>query len=39
MSADADTIFRKDTATLWDELSRRAQSVTAELPAVSSALP
>jgi putative transcriptional regulator len=27
--ADADTVFRKDTATLWDELSRRAGSVTA----------
>jgi putative transcriptional regulator len=27
--ADADTVFRKDTATLWDELVRRARSVTA----------
>ncbi len=29
VKADADTIFRKRTDTLWDELSRRAQSVTA----------
>jgi putative transcriptional regulator len=29
VKADADTIFRKNTDTLWDELSRRAQSVTA----------
>jgi putative transcriptional regulator len=28
--ADVDTIFRKNTDTLWDELSRRAQSVTAQ---------
>ena len=27
--ADADTVFRKDTTTLWDELVRRARSVTA----------
>jgi putative transcriptional regulator len=27
--ADADIVFRKDTATLWDELARRARSVTA----------
>jgi len=29
VKADVDTIFRKNTDTLWDELSRRAQSVTA----------
>lgn len=29
LKADVETIFRKNTATLWDELSRRAQSVTA----------
>jgi putative transcriptional regulator len=29
LKADVENIFRKDTATLWDELSRRAQSVTA----------
>jgi putative transcriptional regulator len=29
VKADADTVFRKDTATLWDELVRRARSVTA----------
>jgi len=29
VKADADSIFRKNTDTLWDELSRRAQSVTA----------
>ncbi len=29
VEADADTIFRKNTATLWDDLSRRARSVTA----------
>jgi putative transcriptional regulator len=29
VSADADTVFRKDTATLWDDLARRARSVTA----------
>jgi putative transcriptional regulator len=29
VEADAETIFRKNTATLWDELSRRARSVTA----------
>jgi putative transcriptional regulator len=27
--ADPDTVFRKDTSTLWDELSRRARSITA----------
>jgi putative transcriptional regulator len=31
VDADADTVFRKNTETLWDELSRRARSVTAEL--------
>lgn len=30
VKADADTIFRKDTSTLWDELERRARAVTAE---------
>jgi putative transcriptional regulator len=29
VAADADTVFRKDTATLWDDLERRARSVTA----------
>jgi putative transcriptional regulator len=29
VKADVDTIFRTNTDTLWDELSRRAQSVTA----------
>jgi putative transcriptional regulator len=29
LKADVDSIFRKDTGTLWDELQRRAQSVTA----------
>ena len=29
VAADADTAFRKDTATLWDDLARRARSVTA----------
>jgi putative transcriptional regulator len=29
VAADAETIFRKDTATLWDDLARRARSVTA----------
>lgn len=29
LNADVETIFRNDTATLWDELSRRARSVTA----------
>lgn len=32
VEADADTIFRQNTATLWDELSRRARSVTARAP-------
>ncbi len=27
--ADADTVFRKDTGTLWEELARRARSTTA----------
>jgi putative transcriptional regulator len=27
--ADPETVFRKDTATLWEELSRRARSLTA----------
>jgi putative transcriptional regulator len=27
--ADADTVFRKDTSTLWEELSSRARSITA----------
>jgi putative transcriptional regulator len=30
LKADLDSIFRKDTGTLWDELQRRAQSVTAQ---------
>lgn len=29
IAADAETIFRQDTATLWDDLARRARSVTA----------
>jgi putative transcriptional regulator len=29
VAADAATVFRKDTATLWDDLARRARSVTA----------
>jgi putative transcriptional regulator len=29
--ADADTVFRKDTATLWEELARRARSITAQI--------
>lgn len=29
LKADVETIFRQDTATLWDELSRRLRSVTA----------
>jgi len=29
VEADPETVFRKDTGTLWDELSRRARSVTA----------
>jgi putative transcriptional regulator len=29
VKADAETIFRKDTATLWDDLERRARAVTA----------
>jgi len=32
VASDADTIFRKDTATLWDDLARRARSVTAAAP-------
>jgi putative transcriptional regulator len=28
--ADADTVFRKDTATLWEELAQRARSITAQ---------
>jgi putative transcriptional regulator len=32
VATDADTIFRKDTATLWDDLVRRARSVTADTP-------
>jgi putative transcriptional regulator len=33
--ADPDTVFRKDTSTLWEELSRRARAITARavLPA------
>jgi hypothetical protein len=27
--ADPETVFRKDTATLWEELARRARSLTA----------
>ena len=27
--ADAETVFRTDTSTLWEELSRRARSITA----------
>jgi putative transcriptional regulator len=30
LKADLDSIFRKNTETLWDELQRRAQSVTAQ---------
>jgi putative transcriptional regulator len=33
VNADAETVFRKDTATLWDDLVRRARSVTARLVA------
>ena len=33
VEADPDAVFRKDTSTLWDELSTRARSVTAGLPA------
>jgi putative transcriptional regulator len=29
LKADVDSIFRKDTGTLWDDLERRARSVTA----------
>ena len=29
--ADPDTVFRKDTATLWDELAHRARSITAQI--------
>jgi len=29
LKADVETVFRKNTATLWDELVRRARSVTA----------
>jgi putative transcriptional regulator len=29
VNADAETVFRKDTTTLWDDLVRRARSVTA----------
>lgn len=29
VKADAETIFRKNTATLWDDLERRARAVTA----------
>jgi putative transcriptional regulator len=29
VAADAETVFRKDTATLWEDLARRARSVTA----------
>ena len=32
IAADVDTIFRKNTATLWDDLARRARSVTADAP-------
>ncbi|HET9042107.1 MAG TPA: YqgE/AlgH family protein [Burkholderiales bacterium] len=28
--ADADTVFRKDTSTIWEELARRARSITAQ---------
>jgi putative transcriptional regulator len=28
--ADADTVFRKDTTTLWEELARRARAITAQ---------
>jgi putative transcriptional regulator len=31
LNADADTVFRKDMDTLWEELIRRARSVTAML--------
>jgi putative transcriptional regulator len=30
--ADPDTVFRKDTSTLWEELSRRARAITALAP-------
>jgi len=32
VSADAETVFRKNTETLWDDLSRRARSITAHIP-------
>ncbi len=32
VKADAETVFRKDTSALWDELERRARAVTAGLP-------
>jgi len=31
LAADADTVFRKNTETLWDDLSRRARSITAHI--------
>jgi putative transcriptional regulator len=31
LNADADTVFRKDMGTLWEELVRRVQAVTAML--------
>ena len=32
LNADADTVFRKDMDTLWEELIRRVRAVTAMLP-------
>jgi len=32
IAADAETVFRKNTETLWDDLSRRARSITAHVP-------
>src|SRR5262245_8605716 len=32
VAADAETVFRKNTETLWDDLSRRARSITAHVP-------
>ena len=36
VDADPEAVFRKDTSTLWDELSTRARSVTAGAPAAPS---
>ncbi|HZT62643.1 MAG TPA: YqgE/AlgH family protein, partial [Burkholderiales bacterium] len=32
LDADPDLVFRKDPATLWEELLRRARAVTAAVP-------